>query len=151
MTISTGALIDFFGTQDTVTGSTSSVANSAFSVSGDVSTWTNDDDAPVASVVLSCTFSVAPTTGTSVNLYGRLMNVVSTSDQEAPSASFLHTHLGSFPVDDVTSAQIIAIDVTLPNTKTSQEYDFYIENRSGQTMSAGWNLYVTPKTIGPHP
>lgn len=149
MAISTDDSIHKFGTQDTITGSTSSVANNAFSVSGDVSAWTNDDDAMEASATLACTFSVAPTLGSSVNLYGRLLNVVSTSDNETPSASFLHTHLGSFPVDDVTSAQIITMDIPLPNGKTSQEYEFYIENRSGQTMSSGWNLYITPKAVGP--
>lgn len=78
------------------------------------------------------------------------MNIQSTNDQNEPEADFLHKFLGSFPVENVTSAQYVAIDVRLPNTKTSQEYDFYIENQTGQTISAGWDLYVTPKTIGPH-
>ena len=59
-------------------------------------------------------------------------------------------YLGAFPVKNVTTAQYIPLDVVLPNTKTSQGYDFYIRNNGGQTISAGWDLYVTPKTYGPH-
>jgi hypothetical protein len=150
MAISTDALIEFFGTQDTVTSLSSSVTNGSFSVAGDVTTWTNDDDAPMASVVFEGTYSVAPDANSSVNLYARLMNIQSTNDQDAPDANYGHVYLGSFPLNDVTTAQYISIDVTLPNTKTSQEYEFYIENDGGQTLSAGWDLYVTPKTYGPH-
>ena len=150
MAISTDAAIEFFGTQDTVTSSSSSVASAAFSVSGDIAAWTNDDDAPRASVILKCAYASAPTANSVVSLYARLINIQSTNDQDAPDANYRHAYLGSFPLNDVTSTQYIALDVTLPNTKTSQEYEFYIENSGGQTMSAGWDLYVTPKTIGPH-
>lgn len=150
MAIGTDSAIEFFGTQDTVTSSSSSVASGAFSVSGDVTTWTNDDDAPSASVTLEATYASAPTAGTSVDLYARLLNTQSTNDADAPDTNFFHYYLGSFPLNDVTSAQYITIDVALPNGKTSQEYDFYIQNNGGQTLSAGWDLYVTPKTIGPH-
>jgi len=150
MAISTDSLIEFFGTQDTVTSSSSSVTDGSFSVAGDITTWTNDDDAPMASVVLEATYSSAPDANSVVNLYARLMNIQSTNDQDAPDANFQHVYLGTFPLNDVTSAQYIPIDVKLPNTKTSQEYDFYIQNEAGQTLSAGWDLYVTPKTYGPH-
>ena len=151
MAISTDSAIEFFGTQDTVTSSSSSVTDGSFSVSGDITTWTNDDDAPQAAVVFEGTYSTAPTADTTVDLYARLMNVQSTNDQDAPDSNFLHYYLGSFPLNDVTSAQYIVIRVALPNTKTSQEYDFYIQNNAGQTLSAGWDLYVTPLTVGPHP
>ena len=150
MAIGTDAAVEFYGTQDTVTSSSSSVASGAFSVSGDITTWTNDDDAPQAAVVFEGTYSTAPDANSYVNLYARLMNVQSTNDQDAPDANFPHFYLGSFPLNDVTSAQYCVIEVDLPNTKTSQEYDFYIENEGGQTLSSGWDLYVTPKTLGPH-
>lgn len=149
MTISTGSLIEFFGTQDTLGTSSAAVTNGSFSVAGDLSTWTNDDDAPRASVTLSCTYSSAPTANSVVNLYIRPLNIQSTNDQEVPDSNYLHTYVGAFPLNDVTSAQYISIDVTLPNAYTSQQYEFYIENKAGQTLSAGWDLYVTPKTYGP--
>jgi hypothetical protein len=150
MAISTGAAIEFFGTQDTLGTTSSAVANAAFSVAGDLSTWTNDDDAVSASVTLLANFSVAPTANTSVNLYLRLLDVQSTNDGTVPDANFQHTYVGSFPLNDSTVAQYITIDIGLPNSVTSQNYEFYVENSSGQSLPAGWDIYVTPKAIGPH-
>ena len=150
MAIGTNDSVAKFGTQDTVTSSSSSVADASFSVSGDVTTWTNDDDAERASIVLECTFSVAPDEASIVNLYARMMNIQSTNDQDTPDANYQHMYLGFFPLNDVTSAQYIPIDVDLPLPKSSTEIEYYIENLGGQTISAGWDLYVTPKTSGPH-
>ena len=149
MTIGTNALIEFFGTQVTLGTSSSAVVNDAFSVAGDLSTWTNTDDVPRASVTLSATFSSAPTEGSALNLFLRLVDVESTNDQEIPDANYGHVYAGSFPVNDVTSEQYQTIDISLPNGSTSQQYEFYLENKAGQTMSAGWDIYVTPKTYGP--
>lgn len=154
MAISTNAAIEFFGTQDTVTagGGTSAVTDGSFSASGDVVSggWTNDDDAPMASAVLTCAYATAPTANTSVNLYARLMNIDGTNDAITPDSNNTHVYLGSFPLDDTTSTQYIPLDVRLPNQYTSQVYEFYIENNGGQTISAGWTLKITPKAIGPH-
>jgi len=150
MTISTGAAIEFFGTQTTVTGTTATVANGAFSITGDIVQFTNADDAPQASIVALLDWSVAPDANSSVNLYARLMNIDSTNDQDVPDANYRNTYLGSFPINDVTTNQHIAIDVSLPNTVSSQVYEFYIENDTGQTIQANWTLKVTPKTLGPH-
>ena len=149
MAIATDAAIEFFGTQDTLGTSSAAVANAAFSVAGDLSTWTNDDDAVSASVTLLANFSVAPTANTSVNLYLRLLDVQGTNDGTIPDANFQHTYVGSFPLNDSTVAQYITIDVGLPNSVTSQNYEFYVENGSGQSLPAGWDIYVTPKAIGP--
>lgn len=148
MAISTDAAIEFYGTQDTVTSSTAAVTDGSFSAQED--TWTNDDDAPIASMVFSGTYSSAPDANSSVDLYARLLNIDSTNDQDTPDANYGHVYLGSFPLNDVTSAQYVAIDIRLPNTVTSQQYEFYIQNNGGQTLSAGWNLKITPKTYGPH-
>lgn len=150
MAISKDAVIEFFGTQDTLGTSSSLVADGGFSVAGDLSTWTNDDDAPNASVVLLANYSVAPDANSAINLYLRPLDVQSTNDQEVPDANFQHTYAGSFPVNNVTTAQYINIQIALPNNASSQQYEFYIENQTGQTLPAGWDIYVTPKTIGPH-
>ena len=148
MAIGTDSAVEFFGTQDKITGSGGTVVDGAFGAAA--TTWTNDDDAPMASIVLEVTYSSAPDANSSVNLYARPLDIQSTNDGGVPDANFGHVYLGSFPLNDVTSAQYIAIDIRLPNTKTSQEYNFYIENNGGQTISPTWDLYVTPKTIGPH-
>lgn len=154
MAISTNAAIEFFGTQDTVTagGGTSAVVDGAFSVAGDVvaGNWINDDDAPMAAVVLTCAYATAPTANTAVNLYARLMDINGTNDAITPDANNTHVYLGSFPLDDTTAQQNIPLDVRLPNQYSSQVYQFYLRNNAGQTMAAGWTLKVTPKTIGPH-
>jgi len=150
MAIGTGSLVEFFGTQDTLGTSSAAVANDAFSIAGDLSTWTNDDDAPRASVTILANFSVAPTASSVLNLYLRPLDLQSTNDQDVPDANFTHIYAGSFPLNDVTTAQYIAIDISLPNAYTSQQYEFYVENKSGQSLPAGWDIYVTPKTYGPH-
>ena len=150
MTISTDAAIEFFGTQDTLGTSSAAVSDNSFSVAGDLSTWTNDDDAPQASIVLLVNYSVAPDANSVINLYLRPLNIQSTNDQPVPDSNFQHTYVGSFPVNDVTTAQYINLQISLTNNATSQQYEFYVENQTGQTMPAGWDIYVTPKTIGPH-
>lgn len=150
MAISTDSAIEFFGTQDTLGTTAGTVADDAFSVAGDLSTWTNDDDAPMASVTALIDYAVAPDANSAVNLYLRMLNTQSTNDNEIPDANYQHKYVGSFPVNDVTTNQYITIDISLPNSKTSQEYEFYIENKTGQTIQASWDIYVTPKTIGPH-
>ena len=150
MAIATSALIEVFGTQDTLGTSSAAVADAAFSIAGDLSTWTNDDDVDRASVILLANYSVAPDANSSLNLYLRPLNIQSTNDQDVPDSNFQHTYVGSFPVNDVTTAQYILIEISLPNTKTSQEYEFYVENQTGQSLPAGWDIYVTPKTYAPH-
>jgi hypothetical protein len=149
MAIGTGATIEFFGTQDTVSGTTSAVTNGSFSATADINAWTNDDDAVYASAILSCTFSAAPTANTAVTLYARLMNIQSTNDALVPDANNRHVYLGVFPLNDSTTAQLISIEIPLPNTVTSQVYEFYLQNGAGQTIPAGWALYITPKALGP--
>lgn len=149
MAIGTDAAVDFFGTQDTITGSGGTVADAAYGAAA--TTWTNDDDAPTASIILDCSFGTAPDAGSSVNLYLQLLDVQSTNDQPVPDANYQHYFVGSFPVDAGTTAQIWStIIISLPNNASSQQYNFYIENQAGQTIDTDWDLHITPKTIGPH-
>lgn len=149
MTISTNAAIEFFGTQATITGTTATVADGGFSITGDIVQFTNTDDAPQASIVAMFDWSVAPDANSSVNLYVRLMNIDSTNDQDVPDANYQNVYVGSFPINDVTTNQYIPIGISLPNTTSSQVYEFYIENQTGQAIQANWTLKVTPSTIGP--
>lgn len=152
MAIGTDAAIEFFGTQDTLGNTTSAVTDDSFSDgTNDLIAWTNDDDAFYASAILTFTTATTGDAGSVVNLYARLVDIQSTNDAEAPDANFPHTYLGSFPHNNPsTAAQYAAIDIRLPNVDTSQVYHFYIENKTGQTISAGWDLYITPKAVGPH-
>lgn len=150
MAIGTDAAIHFFGTQDSLDDTSAAVTSGSFSVAGDLLTWTNDDDAIEASVTLEGTFSVAPDANSSVALFAALQDVQSTNDDSAPTVNYQHTFLGSFPVKDVTSNQFTTISIALPNAKSSQIYQFYIRNQTGQTISAAWDVHITPRTVGPH-
>ena len=152
MAIGTLSAIHFFGTPDVLGTTPATVVNGAVSLASDLSEWTNDDDAPLASVLLEFETDTTGTAGTTVDLYCQLMNVASTNDEEAPDVTnFLHRYMGSFPHNNPSVAvQYSTIIVALPNTYTSQVYNFYIVNNTGQTIADTWDLTITPITYGPH-
>jgi len=154
MAIGTDDAVDKFGTQDNLDDTTTSaITNGSFSVAADHADWTNDDDAPIASVVLTFQYPSGTLDATAhVKLHMALLNVDGTTDEALPDSSFDRV-VGVFGVDaglGATTDVSIAEDIALPNTKTSQEYSFRIENNTGVTISANWDLLITPKTIGPH-
>jgi hypothetical protein len=153
MSIAENAGINFFGTQDTITTTGGSIANDAYASAG---SWQNDDDSPFVSFVFHGAFtSTMPTVG-SIDLIARLMNIQSTNDEAVPDASYPGQFLGSFAIDFNESAGTefwsILANVQLPVVGAAQDYDFYLlNNATGQTMTANWELYATPYTLGPHP
>lgn len=150
MAISTDATVLFYGTRDTLTTTGSSTTDGSVTQANST-VWTNDDDAPMASFDAVLTFGTGPTANSSVDLFARLMNINSTNDEDAPQTDFQQHYLGSFVLDNVTSAQYRAIGpIVLPNMMTSQDYQFYIQNNGGQTLSANWSLFITPIAYGPH-
>jgi len=155
MAIGTNDAIHKFGTQDVVDDTTTSaITNTSFSVAADITSWTNDDDAPLADMVLQWQYpSGTISAGAVINIYAQLMNIQSTNDAAVPDASNKKTYLGFFQIDEglaATTDEFVTAHIVLPNTYSSQVYDFYLENKTGVTISANWNLWITPKTIGPH-
>lgn len=150
MAIGTNDAVQKFGTQDSLDNTSSAVLDGAFSVAADLLSWTNDDNAKAASVVLQAPFVAAPATDGYINLFLRPLNIQSTNDSDVPTAIYSHVFVGSFPTRNSATTQYIPIDISLLNTKDSQEYELYIENQAGQTLPAGWVIYITPHTIGPH-
>jgi hypothetical protein len=154
MAIDTGAAIDFFGSLTALGNTTSSVSNDAFSDgTNDLTAWTNSDDAKEATAVLEFTTATTGDAGSVINLYAVLIDVgnAGTEDSEVPDANFPNIYLGSFPHNNPsTSAQTAPIPIALPNAIASQVYNFYIENKTGQTISASWELTIRPKATGPH-
>lgn len=158
MAISTNAAVEFFGTEDQVSiASPGAVNNGAFSVAGDVSDWTNDDDAPFARFkfkVLATALSAAPTAGKGIRLYARPMNIESTEDAPVIDSDYKQIFLDYITLDAVDADQVhVSQLVRLPNYQSSQVYEFFIENDSGVNIATGagaWELWVTPVTFGPH-
>lgn len=157
MAITTNDAILKYGTQDTVTagGGTSAVTSGSYSASGDVVSggWTNDDNAPMASFVLTFQYPSGTITTGGVQLFARLLNTDSTTDEPQPSANWAGHQLGSFSTGTGMSATTnYALEigpVYLPTAKASQEYEFYVLNSCGVTMTAGWTIKVTPVADGP--
>jgi len=155
MTIGTGDLIAKFGTQDQLDDtSTSAVADGAKSVAADISSWTNDDDAPFIACVLKTDSSQTTpgAVGKTVSLFARLLNIQSTNDQPEPDASFDGQYIGTFILDNASGTQYVPLAGgvgTLNPQYSSQVYDFYLLNELGVSLAAGWALYGTPIAFGP--
>lgn len=158
MAISTDSAVLFFGTQDEVTsGTPATIADGAFGKAdqGASVDWTNDDDAPLGSAVLKLQFdTTAPTVG-SVGLYAHLHNIQSTNDAGVPDANYETLFVGSFPLDfgianDVDYYTFIE-SFAMPAVGAAQRIDWYLKNEgTGQTIGVSYQLWITPKTEGPH-
>lgn len=158
MAISTDASIWFFGTQDEVTsGTPATIANDAYGKAdqGASVNWTNDDDSTHGSAVLKCQFDTTMPTVGRIGLYAHLLNVQSTNDAGAPDANFPHYFVGSFPIDYAIAADTDFYTVIplfeLPQAGAAQAIDWYLKNdNTSQTLGVSWQLWITPKSFGPH-
>jgi hypothetical protein len=157
MAIGTDSAIEFFGSKTLLGGTaTAAVLNDAFSIINATTglvAFTNTDDAPQATLALEFTTATTGDANSVINLYARLMNIGSadTEDAEVPDVNFQKDFLGSFAHNNpATGEQAVSIVVSLPNVSSQQVFEFYIENKTGQTISAGWELTIRPKTLGPH-
>lgn len=157
MTISTNDAIRKFGTQTTVTagGGTAAVSATAgtYSASSDAAAWTNTDDVPLASFVLTMQYPSGTITTGGIALMARLLNIDSTTDNPSLTANWTGAPLGSFVTGtgmSATTNYALSIGpVELPTTKSGQEYEFYLVNNCGVQITAGWTLKITPCTDGP--
>jgi hypothetical protein len=138
----------FLGTQKTLEASGASVANNTIAQANDAtySVVTDGGNYPDAEFVLVATFATAPTEGTVIGLYARPLNVDGTLDTETPETTRPTYYVGAFVVNNVTTNQVMMLRAEdLPI-----EAEYYLHNNgTGQTISAGWTLKVTPRTIGP--
>lgn len=124
-----------------ITNNTIAQANDAdYSVSADGSSY------PDALFVLAATFGTSPTEGTAISLYARPLNIDGTADSEVPEVTRPTRFVGNFIVNNVSTAQymsFVADDVPA-------EASYYLHNNgTGQTLSSGWTLKVTPRTYKP--
>ena len=136
------------GTPKTLEASGASIANAVMGQANDATYGIVADGAsyPDADFVLSVTFGTAPTINTTIDLYAQELDIDGTSDADAPTATYRPRYIGSFVVNSVITAQSLklhAYDVPLVASY------FLHNNATGQTMSTGWSLKVTPRTIGP--
>lgn len=153
MSLSALSIIDSFGTQDEVSvASPTQISDGSFSLDSDITEWSNSDNAPSAAFVLQCQFSSTPDDGSTINLYARRMDVQGVNNSPKPSAVNKDQFIGQFFIDgDLvvdTDSYLVTGWLQLNNHSSSQPYEFYIENLTGQTISSGWSLFTTPVTRG---
>jgi hypothetical protein len=138
----------YYGTPKTLEANGASIANNAVGAADDASYDVVADGAnyPGARFVLKFTFSVEPTEGASIILLARPIDIDGTADTEAPEATLLITRIGTFTVNNVTTDQYAEYYADQVPFKAN----YYLYNSAtGQTISAGWTLKVTPYTYGP--
>ena len=136
------------GTPKTLEANGASIANTAIGQADDATYGIVADGAsyPDADFVLAVAFGTAPTISTTIDLYAQELDIDGTSDAIAPTTTYKQRYIGSFVVAAQTAMQYLKVrgyDVPLVAS-------YYLHNNAtGQTMSAGWTLKVTPRTIGP--
>lgn len=143
-----GEVVVTLGTPKTLEANGASIANNTVVQADDAKYAIATDGAnfPDAKFVLSATYSVAPTEGTTLALYARPLDIDGTNDAEVPETTRPTVFVGTFVVNNVTTAQYI--ELLAQDVPWNAAY--YIHNNStGQTVSAGWTLKVTPYTVAP--
>ena len=139
----------YVGTTKTVEANGASTANNVMTQADDAGYGAAADGGNYldAEIVGAFTFGTAPTANTTIDVYARENDIDSTNDAQVPTTTYKPCYIGSFVVNAVTTAQyckFIARDV--PRTPS----DYYIHNNAtGQTISAGWTLKITPLSLGP--
>ena len=138
-----GEAIVAVGTPKTLEANGASTANNVVTQANDATYGIVADGAsfPDAKFVFSGAFGTAPTENSSITLLARPINISSTNDAEVPETTRGTRFIGAFVLNNVTTTQyieLIARDVPW-------EAEYYIfNNTTGQTLSAGWTLVVTP-------
>ena len=154
MSITTDDVIIKYGTLDDLDNSSAPVADGDYSVSGDLVSWTNDDDAAEAVVALTWQYASGTLSANAVvEIHYRRINYIGTDDEATPSAGYAGGYAGTASVDTalaVSTDSRSLVRIPLSAMKSAQEYEFYIANNTGVTISAGWKLEITPNTVGPH-
>jgi len=152
MAFASGSRITDYDTQEDLSDSSAAVADNAFSLASDSLTYTNTVNARTATIVFRCNYSVAPDPNSTIIVFAQQLDIdpvdTGVADQETPSLTYLHDEVASIPVLDSTSVQLSTVKIDLRNVVSGQEYQFYIWNRTGQIIPAGWSLFITPTAVG---
>ncbi len=145
-----GEAIIVNGTTKTLVSSGASLANNTMSAAS-AATYDRTTDGggfPDASLVLAVSYGTAPTVNTTLDLYARELDIDGTNDAVAPTTTYKRRYIGSFPVINQTAMQYIrAVAFDVPKLA-----EYYLHNNAtGQTVSAGWTLKITPRSYAPAP
>lgn len=139
------------GTEYTLEANGGSTSNGTYTQADDANlTIANVAGYPALVIEFSGALGVTGTTGSVIDIYMRPLNFEGTNDAQAPSATHQHTWVASIPYDSaVTTSTFYHRTPVVANPHPLTECAFYIANRTGQTLSAGWTLKVTPISYQP--
>jgi hypothetical protein len=108
---------------------------------------TNHSDYPDADFCLTVvSFGALVGAGMFINLYRQDMDIDGTLDSPAPSTTYKNCLVGTFLLPCGGSG---SGSYPCPNIPLSKICQFYIENQSGTSLTAGWSLKATPKSFVP--
>lgn len=142
--------IAVWGTEKTLEANGGSIASAAVTIADDATYGIVADGAsyPDAEFVLVCQWAtVTSIENKSIALLARDLDIDSTNDQFAPTATFNHRFIGAFNISAGSANTNQYFKLTAQDVPKLAQY--YLLNQSGQTISAGWTLKVTPKTYKP--
>ena len=141
-----GETIVQFGTTKTLEANGASIANNTLAQADDANYSVASDGAyyPDAKFVLAATFGTAPTEGTTLALYARPLAIDGANNAEVPETTRPTVFIGTFTVNNVTTAQYI--ELLAQDVPWNASYYLH-NNGTGQTVSSGWTLKVTPFTV----
>ena len=143
-----GEAIVIPGAEKTLEANGAAIANNTLAQANDASynIFTDSPSYPDARFVLVGEFATEPTENSTLSLYARPLNIDGTADADTPETTSPTVFVGTFVVNNVTTRQALVCDAQ----EVPWEADYYIHNSgTGQTLSAGWKLLVTPCTTGP--
>lgn len=142
-----GELTKVRGTTKTIVSSGAAINSGVMSAASASSYGTAADGAsyPDAEFVLTLAFGTAPTVAKTIALYAQPLDIDGTADSPVPSTTYLQKHIGNFVVSADTAQCLIVLRRDVPLLAS-----YYIYNvDTGQTISAGWTLKVTPVSYAP--
>lgn len=143
-------VIVVLGTTKTLVSSGAALSNNTMSAASAATYGVVADGAsyPDAVFVLTGAFALAPTVNTTLDLYARELGIDGTLDAQVPTTTYRRRYVGSFPVQATTASQSISISAV--DVPLLAEYYLH-NNATGQTISAGWTLKITPRSYKPAP
>ena len=141
-----------YATQVTLESSGASQGNAAFIAADDTTLASgNHSNYPYADFVLKTVGFGAALTSTGswyCGLWRQDLNIDSTGDEGVPSASNRLHYCGGFVLPN-SAASTSTHYVALTDVELVADQQYYLEVALNTSLTAGWTLKVTPKTLMP--
>lgn len=142
-----------YTTQVAVVSSGASMPSNAMSGTADISsslTSTNHANYPYAEIAINVAMAgTVSSLSNVIMLYRRDLNIDGTNSAPAPATAapaYSAIPVGMFFVPPVTASSVLYLSPIGGPVELVANCAFFIENKTNQTINAGWTLKATPKT-----